>query len=303
MRPLGLIEIMPMPYVTESSVINLVTSFECDNQFRIDEINNFFSMYQRYVLDVKDQSERIKLYITYLYSADSDMNNVCSTFIQPLIKELMQKRYSSLMTTHINEIRIDLNNSLLNKHLSVIEAISRKLSNESLILYVDNCVELQGEFLNRVRLNTVLNTQVFFPIPFDSYMPQLAYSSKPYPIDIEINKYNGYFNRFSYQFSSFYNLDFIKARANYLKEFELNKITYRAGLDLYELFSTKSRLHLLRATDQALKCRWSNNYLNMDKKSLNDEYFKSKLNTIGTKAQLAMHLMKNYEKIFNNNNK
>ena len=302
MRTLGLIEIIPMPYVTESSKINLVVTFECNKEFLFEEINNFFSIYQKYVLDVKDQAERVNLIVVYLFTLKSKSNNICSNYIEPLIQEQIQKKYSYLMSTtsRIIEVKIDLNSTYSNKQLSVIETISKRLSNEALILLADNCVELQAEFLNRVRLNTVPNSQIYFPIPFDSFLPQIVYSTKPYPVEIEINKYNGYFNRDSYQFSSFYNSDYMSARNSYLKQFNLNSITNVEQLDLYDLFqSTDSNLHLLRATDQALKCRWSNHYLTSTYES--NDYVKSKLNSIGTKAQLAMHLIKNYDKIFSKN--
>lgn len=319
MRPLGLVEIIPMPYVTESPKITLITVFTCNNQENRDDINKFFTMYQKYVLDVKEQVERINLFVVYLTTSTID-NDYCTAHIKSIIQELIQKKYSSLMSTstRIIETEIKIKNEHLMKsesykQLIVIETLSKRLPNEALILYVSFCVELQPEFLNRVRLNTVLNSQVFFPIPFSAYAPNIVYPTKPFPSDIEINKNNGYFNKDSYQFVSFYNLDFILTRDSYLKQKNLSLNSSSFNLadkvdDLYDLFSTNTNLNLLRATDQSLKCRWSIDNLDcnaLDKINYRDEMnrcLNQKINGMGTKSELAMHLMKNYDKIFDNKN-
>lgn len=316
MRPLGHIEIIPTPYVTESPKIMLVIPITCNNENDEQEIENFFNMYQKYVLDVKDQAERINLFVVYLKTAYNDKTE-CTKYLNTMLTELIQKKYSSLMSTSTRIIKteIDIKDEVLLKsesfkQITVIEHISKKLAPDALIFYSTICVEFQADFLNRIRLNTVLNSQIFFPIPFSSYMPNVVYGSRPFPSDIEINKNNGYFNTDSYQFVSFYNHDFILTRNIYLKNKNLirnTKINLANQInDLYDLFSINNDLHLLRATDQSLKCRWSAEINECESlKSINyiDEMTRclnQRKNGIGTKAQLAMHLMKNLEKIFKN---
>lgn len=136
-------------------------------------------------------------------------------------------------------------------------------------------------------------------------MPSIIYAANMsfIPIEVEINKNNGYFNVHSYDFMSFYNSDYLASRAKYLptENSKLSKTNLSDHLtELYELFRSNSHIHILRATDQALKCRW---HLidNCDKPKQSVEEskrcFRQREYGLGTKAQLAMHLMKSYDTI------
>ena len=136
-------------------------------------------------------------------------------------------------------------------------------------------------------------------------MPNIVYKTLPYPDQVEIHKTVGYFNTYSYDFAAFYTSDYLSTRKKYFFE---NKIIENSTFDLaehyaedlYGLFSTNQDLHILRTTDQALKCRWHLIDDCMEQKRSEDEMrrcMKQLENSLGTKAQLAMHLMKNYDKI------
>lgn len=293
MRPLGQIEILPMPYVTESPKITVVIAFICSNdQKMFKEIQSFFNMYQKRVLDVKDQIDRVNLFLVYLTNVKSD----CT--IKPVIRDLIQKKFSSLMSTatRVTESDLEVNLELIQqseslKQFKVLDHVSKRLAHDTLIFYASFCVEFQADFLNRIRLNTVLNSQVFFPIPFSSYMPNIVYANRPFPADTELSKNYGYFNADSFLFASFYNADYMGMRNS-----------TQGHKDLYDLFASNKRLHLLRATDQSLICRWSETNHECNRLTNENEMKqckKQRLNGMGTKAHLAMHLMKYYDKIFN----
>jgi chondroitin polymerizing factor/chondroitin polymerizing factor 2 len=225
------------------------------------------------------------------------------------LKDLV-KKYASLLkasTTQIHEYRAKLTNTSMYfsdsyRQLVVAEHIAQNLSADSLVLLAPPCVELQSEFLNRVRLNTIKNTQIFFPIPFYEYMPNIVYPSVPYPPQVDIHKTVGYYSRYSYSFVAYYNADFVSARARFLGSSGVSLADAFAD-DLYGLFAAHaSELYVLRATDQALKCRWHLIGECDDERQMrsDDERWrclKQKENSLGTKAQLAMHLMKNYDSI------
>jgi hypothetical protein len=309
MRPLGLIEIIPMPYVTENAKINLIVTFSSKNDLK--EIENYFLSYEKYVLSYKEISEKVNLFVVFISQSDNESINdkkLC-TFLNDTIKELT-KKYTSLIKTNsrILQYQLTITNETIFfsdglKQLTVADYMSSKLSIDGLILITTSCAELQPEFLNRVRLNTIKGNQVFFPIPFNEYSPNVIYPSRPFPLDVEIHKNVGYFNLETYEYVSYYNLDYILTRNEYLKNLKLKnplKITNYLT-DLYDLFSTNRALNNLRATDQALKCRWSlindcdkkklNNYSNNEKqRCLNQRDY-----SLGTKTQLAMYLMKNFD--------
>lgn len=314
MRPLGHVEIIPMPYVTESQKINLVVTFSVDTDAQ--NIVRFFSNYEKFVLQVKEIANKMSLYVVYAITNNAmfrDREFKMYVTVGEQIKELT-KKYSSLIktTSRIFEINVQLEKlSLLYsegyRQVSVLEQISQNVTIDGLILMVSPCAEMKLEFFNRVRLNTIKNKQVFFPIPFSQYMPNIIYPANATDVEeVEINKNYGHFNTYSYEFFSFYNSDYQFTRANYARTLNLttNKINMADYVnDAYDLFMTNANLYVLRATDQALKCRWSLNENCYYEKKTQDERERclKQLETgLGTKAQLAMHLMKNYDKIAKN---
>jgi hypothetical protein len=315
MRPLGAVEIIPMPYVTESSKINLVVIFTVD--YNNKEIENFFKSFEQFILDIKEIAEKINLYVVYVKQTEqpkqpeqTEEDKKRCVFINDTLKEL-SKKYSSIIKTSsrifFSELNISkiLYNSESYRILAVADYLNKKLTADDLILIVSPCVEMQTEFLNRVRLNTVKGHQIFFPIPFNEYMPNIVYSIRPYPDEIEINKNYGFFNMYSYEFVSFYNTDYSHVKKKYLEEYSTLNSNITSNLfptDLYELFSMEKKFNLLRATDQALKCRshlTDNCFLKQRENNEIQRCLKQRETSLGTKAQLAMHLMKHYDNLAN----
>ena len=74
-----------------------------------------------------------------------------------------------------------------------------------------------------------LSPQVFFPVGFWQYKPNLIYDKKPYPTTIELMNKVGHYDTLSYEHSSFYISDYISARQLMLPEDLWNG-------DLFEMF-------------------------------------------------------------------
>ena len=74
-----------------------------------------------------------------------------------------------------------------------------------------------------------LSPQVFFPVGFWQYKPNLIYDKKPYPTTIELMNKVGHYDTLSYEHSSFYISDYINARQLMLPEDLWNG-------DLFEMF-------------------------------------------------------------------
>jgi hypothetical protein len=320
MRPLGLVELIPMPYVTENAKVNLVLTFSSDKSLK--QIDEFFAMYKKYILENKDSAEKTNLYIVHLSLGANwqQADKKIKAHINETVKEL-SKKYSSLLKTSskISRLEATLANAtlyILNgyRQMLVAELISKKVNKDELVILVESCVEIQSDFLNRVRLNTIKGTQVFFPIPFKQYMPNIVYPTKPFPVDVEINKNYGFFNMHSFDYVAYFNSDYLSNRKYFirdvlksnLKEKDYGKINLENYVDdLYELFSVNKQLNILRATDQSLKCRWQTSNDCVARAHKEDEYKRCLLESeksLGTKAQLAMHLMKNYDLINKNSN-
>jgi len=312
MRPLGLVELVPMPYVTENAKITLVVVFSV--QYDTDQINAFFRKYEKNVLQINDVAEKMNLHLVYAKLAD--VNNATAKemkaqietnirHIQSAITEL-EKKYSSITTSSsritqtnmpVKDVTLYYSEGYL--QLSAVELLSPKLAPDTLIMVAPPGIDFQSEFLNRVRLNTIKANQIFFPVAFYQYNPVIINESPKQPDEIEINKNVGYFNIYSYEFASFYIKDFITTRADYMKNHGIKSQQIADSvLDLYELFVANKNLHLLRAPDQALKCRWML-IRNCEKRRNADEINRCQLQIehgLGNRAQLAMYLM-NMEKM------
>ena len=75
---------------------------------------------------------------------------------------------------------------------------------DSLVLILDVHTNITGDFLNRVRMNTIPNFQIFSAIPFRQYNPKVSQSQ-----GFEINKNNGHFDKEEYRYISFYSKDYV----------------------------------------------------------------------------------------------
>ena len=196
------------------------------------------------------------------------------------------------------------------RQLMATEFVSNKLTPDSLMFVTPPGVEFQLEFLNRIRLNTIKANQVFAPIAFYQYNPNIIYVKKPFPNEVEVNKNVGYYNIYSYDFISFYNSDYMNTRDHFIEN-ELgveNKSKLQKNfnladhiLDLYELFIKNETIHTIRATDASLKYRWHlvdncqvRHYL-----VNNSDSFELCLlqleKSLGNRAQLALHVIQLYK--------
>ena len=99
-----------------------------------------------------------------------------------------------------------------------MEQLTSSVPASSLVFIGSPCLPIKLGLLNRVRLNTIRGMQVFFPIPFVEYLPAISNSSSTQNVDveIEINKNVGYFDSLSYEFASFYNVDFQTSRNQFM---------------------------------------------------------------------------------------
>lgn len=91
------------------------------------------------------------------------------------------------------------------------------------------------------------HVQVFFPIGFWSYKPNLIYDHPPYPANIEINAKSGYFDRERVDHVSFYCADYVAAQRE-------AAYTVTAPADLFELFVVYHHgIHVLHAVEPVLR--------------------------------------------------
>jgi chondroitin polymerizing factor len=161
-KPISLIEIVPSPYVTESTRITiLLPTFEHD-------IENAIDFVQRYEKNCMENQDNTFLMLVMLYRIDSSNKGETDVFLRlkTLALSLSEKykgfnsRVAWVSIRLPEEFSDDYNendlmiNSVYGKNevlsLAVTDLALRKVGLESLVMIVSNTVTFKMEFLNRV---------------------------------------------------------------------------------------------------------------------------------------------------------
>ena len=272
-RPLSHVEIVPMPYVTENSRVNLILPVTAADR---DGVVSFLDSYAHTCLDSGDNTD---LFVIFIYDPLDSKENKDDIFA------VLKSMITYYENKYQNGARIAWTSIHTAKpsQFTIMDTISKKFPPESLFFLCTVGMELSIEFLNRVRMNTIANWQVFFPVGFWQYKPNLIYDDKPYPTTIEINKNVGHFDRHSYYHTGFYNSDYTTAR----KKMKAN--TPKDKSDLFDLFLKFHNVHVFRAVEPALKHRYRPKNC---KPTLEEDAYQrclqSRAEGLASRAQLAM---------------
>ncbi len=281
-RPLGYVELVPMPYVTENSRINLVLPVRPQNR---DSVVSLLDSYAQTCLESGDNTY---LFVVFIYGEDGDQlgNGDIYSVLKSMIT-FYENKYQ-------NGARIAwtaIQNSNPSQY-TILDNISRKFSSEALLLLTTVGMQLSIEFLNRVRMNTIAHWQVFFPIGFYQYKPSLVYEEKPYPTTIEIDQKLGHYDSSSYAHASFYNSDYQYARK------QMQSTSTSHSIDLYHMFLKFHNVHVFRAVEPAMKMHYS--LLTCDPSLKEDVYSRclaSRGEGLASRSQLAMLIFEHQQKL------
>ncbi|XP_076348621.1 chondroitin polymerizing factor [Tachypleus tridentatus] len=291
-RPLNKIEIIPVPYVTEHTRIALVTVIKADE---ISYAKKFLNEYKVVCLEKQENSV---LLLAFLYGPnDPGKGSKDDAFGQ--LKSLISfynNRYRA-GGAKIGWLSVKTDNREP-PDFAVIDLVCRKLTPESIVLLGSLKMEIRTDFLNRVRMNTILGFQVFFPIPFVQYHPKVQGTTIK---NSEVKKDLGHFDIHDYQSMSFYLSDYIAARTLIKKEVPFVKTDkdlkheqlYNLEFGIFDMFVRSKLYHILRATEPELRIKHRTLSCSLD---LNQEAYQqclhSKKESIGSKSQLAKLILK-----------
>ncbi len=284
-RPLSQLEIIPMPYVTESTKVNLILPVTATNK---DGVVSFLDSYAHTCLDAGDNAN---LFVVFIYDTVDYKNNKDDIFA--VLKSMISYYESKYMNgARISWAPVQSNNPT---QLTVMDAVSKRFSPENLFLYCTVGMELSTDFLNRVRMNTIASWQVFFPIGFWQYKPNLVNEEKPYPTNIEINQKDGHFDKYAYDHASFYNSDFIQARK------QMTSKGASIEIDLFDLFLKYHDVHVFRAVEPTLLHRYR---VRICKPTEDEGAYHRCLTTraegLASRSQLAMLIFEHQQEQINN---
>lgn len=155
-------------------------------------------------------------------------------------------------------------------------------------------------------MNTISQWQIYCPIPFVEFHPDLAYVDELKKINIDLNRNHGRYDELNYESISFYKIDYQTMRKMNEEYIPIihgdkdipNKMTTMSDKNIihsiYELFIFYGKLHVFRAVEPALKIH--HNVINCTDEL--NEYIRQKCilsnsRQIGHRGQLAK-LIKEY---------
>ncbi|UJR28347.1 hypothetical protein I4U23_009589 [Adineta vaga] len=294
MRPLGLVEIVPMPFVTESTKIFLILPIYSDEQ---STAIRFLRHANRTLFD-KETPDKFELLLVHLVTTKQEFSQTQKWFqnIRHEVDLIHHSRNQLLISYHT----ILLPSSSVNSYTHstyVLDYFETKLRGNSLVFLTNSYVNIESDFLNRCRLNVIENVQIFFPIAFYQYHPHIIARTHHLTDNstIELHKSHGWFNSYAFNHMGFYMNDYIK-----LKKLLLSRNISLISENLYDLFIEFTDLNMLRAPDQSLRVHYHPIKCDSIKQSNTNEWnrcLKQKEKGFASRSQLAMIIIENEQKI------
>ncbi|XP_050331692.1 chondroitin sulfate glucuronyltransferase [Bactrocera neohumeralis] len=223
-KPLGRVEVIPSPYVTESTRIAImVPTFEHQAADGV----NFITEYERICMQNQDNTF---LLMIFLYRYDSISKGEQDPFksLKTLALDLSTKYKSDGSRIAWVSIRLPpmlsdkppppediMLNSIYGRNdilsVAVADLALPKIGLDSLVLMASTDISFKADFLNRVRMNTIQGFQIYSPIGFMMYPCRLAHFCKQCE-SCDVSQSSGYFDKWNYDLIAFYSRDYVQAR-------------------------------------------------------------------------------------------
>ncbi|XP_033021428.1 chondroitin sulfate glucuronyltransferase [Lacerta agilis] len=245
LRPLSQVEIIPMPYVTEATRLQLVLPLTVQE---LDFLGGFLDAFATNALDARDNSRLTLLFVYDPYDAQRVGQVDVFAGAKAMVAEL-ERRYSDVKIPWIS-VKTEVPSQV-----KLMDIVSKKHPVDTLFFLASVWTEVNAEVLNRCRMNAISNWQVFFPVHFQEFNPALAFrggeqaaggasAASDFPRD-------GRFDRQAFSEACFYNADYMAARARLASDV-LDREEALEGLEAFDVFLRYSELHVFRAAEPGL---------------------------------------------------
>lgn len=226
-KPISLIQIIPSPYVTESTRISMIVPVYAH---RIEETIEFIARYEEICMQNKDSTT---LMLVLLYNSDASNKGESDVFYRAKNVALSTSKKIKNDDSRIAWVSIRLpveydysyresdellstmyaNQEILS--LAVTDLALRKIGLESLVLHFSSVAQFKNDFLNRVRMNTIQGFQIFSPIAFMQYPCKHTKLCNACD-NCDVGQSSGYFDRRNYDVISFYSRDYVEGKELYI---------------------------------------------------------------------------------------
>ncbi|CAM9373758.1 unnamed protein product [Lampetra planeri] len=250
-RPLGTVEIIPMPYVTEATRVHVVLPLTVHER---EHVSGFLASYANQVLETHENAVLTLLFVYDPFDAQKVNEDDIFAGVKAEVGDY-ERRYPEVKFPWIS-VKTDVPSQL-----KLIDILSKKHPVDTLFLVASVGSQLTIDFLNRCRMNAIAGWQVFFPIHFQEYDPQLVYRDpeRQPTTSQDISRETGHFDRAAFDEACFYNSDYMAARSRMVAEGPPAQDPMAQDAseddddDLYGLFVRHSSLHVFRGAEPALR--------------------------------------------------
>ncbi|XP_034615756.1 chondroitin sulfate glucuronyltransferase [Trachemys scripta elegans] len=279
-RPLSKVEIIPMPYVTEATRVQLVLPLTVQE---LDFVSNFLDMFAMNTLDTHDNALLTLLFIYQPYDAQRVSQLDVFAGVKAMVGEL-EKRYAEVKIPWIS-VKTEVPSQV-----KLMDIVSKKHPVDTLFFLASVWTEVNTEFLNRCRMNTISNWQVFFPMHFQEFNPVLMYHGEQAASSSTDFLRDGHFDRHAFAEACFYNSDYMAARTKLAADI-LDRDEVLESMEVFDVFLRYSGLHLFRAVEPGLVQKYM---LRSCNPRLSEELYHrcvlSNLEGLSSRSHLAMAL-------------
>ncbi|XP_019735427.1 chondroitin sulfate glucuronyltransferase [Hippocampus comes] len=277
LRPLSAVEIIPMPYVTEATRVQLILPVTAQER---QQVAAFLDTYAANALDTRDNALLTVLFVYDPFEAQRVSREDVFAGAKAAIGEA-EKRYRDIKIPWIS-VKTEVPSQV-----KLMDVISKKHPVDTLFFLASVWTEVNGDFLNRCRMNAISSWQVFFPVHFQEFSPAVV----PRPSTSAADPLrDGHFDRRVFDEACFYNADYMSTRAKMAAE-ALDNEELLESMDVYDVFVRYSGLHVFRAVEPALVQKYATRQCNP--RFSEDIYHRcvlSNLEGLGSRAQLAAAL-------------
>ncbi|XP_030682048.1 chondroitin sulfate glucuronyltransferase isoform X2 [Nomascus leucogenys] len=295
LRPLSRVEILPMPYVTEATRVQLVLPLP------VAEAAAAPAFLEAFAANVLEPREHALLTLLLVYGPREGGRGAPDPFlgVKAAAAEL-ERRYPGTRLAWL-AVRAEAPSQV-----RLMDVVSKKHPVDTLFFLTTVWTRPGPEVLNRCRMNAISGWQAFFPVHFQEFNPALspqrsppgppgAGPDPPSPPGADPSRGAPIGGRFDRQASAegcFYNADYLAARARLAGELAgQEEEEALEGLEVMDVFLRFSGLHLFRAVEPGLVQKFS---LRDCSPRLSEELYHrcrlSNLEGLGGRAQLAMAL-------------
>ncbi|XP_047619848.1 chondroitin sulfate glucuronyltransferase isoform X2 [Phacochoerus africanus] len=295
LRPLSRVEILPMPYVTEATRVQLVLPL------LVAEATAAPAFLEAFAASVLEPREHALLTLLLVYGPREGGRGAPDPFlgVKAAAAEL-ERRYPGTRLAWL-AVRAEAPSQV-----RLMDVVSKKHPVDTLFFLTTVWTRPGPEVLNRCRMNAISGWQAFFPVHFQEFNPALAPQRSPpgppgagpdppSPPGADPSRGAPVGGRFDRQASAegcFYNADYLAARARLAGELAgQEEEEALEGLEVMDVFLRFSGLHLFRAVEPGLVQKFS---LRDCSPRLSEELYHrcrlSNLEGLGGRAQLAMAL-------------